>query len=100
MSDYVWTTTNMPRGKIGQTCPACDTIHAAGEAVAVGRFDPAGVRGYRPRAGGSLMGSRAEAQADLCATRRASETPTLPRFTRSATLREDCEFYGAEEGTA
>jgi hypothetical protein len=33
-------------------------------AVAVGRFDSAGVKGYRARSGGPLRPTRAEAEAD------------------------------------
>lgn len=54
----------------GTTCPDCQTIHESSAVIAVGRFDPAGIHGYRPRSGGELRATRAEAMNDVCASRR------------------------------
>ena len=53
----------------GPTCPDCGHIHAAGDVVAVGRFDPNGVHGYRAPSGGPLRATREQAMADVCARR-------------------------------
>ena len=53
---------------IGPTCPACLSIHAAGEVVAIGRFSPTGPSGYRAKVGGQLWATREEAAAAICAT--------------------------------
>jgi hypothetical protein len=71
---YQWSTEPMPRSHIGPTCPECQTIHGADAAVAVGRFDPDGPRGYRSRLGGPLRPARDEAVADYCAAHQ--QTPT------------------------
>ncbi len=55
-------------------CPTCDTIHATSDVVALGKFDPDGIRGYVPRVGGCgcVYRTRAEAEAAVCATRAAT----------------------------
>jgi hypothetical protein len=58
-----------PGPHVGPTCPACRTIHGSDAAVAVGRFNPEGPRGYRARDGGPLRLTRAAAVADTCARR-------------------------------
>lgn len=56
----------------GPTCPDCQTIHGSDAVVAVGKFDPAGVHGYRARPSGPLRDTRADAAGDVCAARRPS----------------------------
>lgn len=56
-------------GRTGATCPRCLTVHCGSDVVAVGRFDPKGVHGYRPRDGGELRATRGEAMDDVCAAR-------------------------------
>lgn len=70
---YIWKTKRHRRTpghrNVGPTCPDCQTIHGANAAVAVGRFNPAGARGYRSRLGGPLRPTRNEAIADFCTGR-------------------------------
>lgn len=61
-----WTFRNTPRSTVGGTCPLCRTIHCATDVVAVGRFNPDGATGYRPKAGGDIRSTRADAMADVC----------------------------------
>ena len=50
------------------TCPACDRHHVTGDAVAVGRFSPDGVTGYRTP-DGEVHPTRDAAQKWLCEQR-------------------------------
>lgn len=59
---------------MAECCHACSTVHPSDAAVAVGRFDPHGVRGYRSRLGGPLRPTRSEVEADYC-TARQSDGP-------------------------
>lgn len=86
MPEQSWSWSNSPRSRVGKTCPQCDRIHSAGDVVAVGKFDPAGIHGYRMRNGGPLRPTRELAAADLCATRATTppaETDHLPTTTHA-----------------
>lgn len=48
-------------------CPQCGHIHSADWTVAVGRFDPGGVAGYRAAYDGApLRPTREQAEVDMC----------------------------------
>lgn len=50
-------------------CPMCDSVHPSNAAQVAGFFRP-GPRRYRSLLGGPLRDTRAEAEADYCATKR------------------------------
>lgn len=49
-------------------CTGCQTIHGSDATRAVGRFEPAGPKGYKSRLGGPLRATRAQADGDFCAS--------------------------------
>lgn len=77
MSEQIaWTFANSRSSAVSRTCPLCRTIHCARDVVAVNRFDAHLPTRYMPAGGGVSRATRAEAMADVCATRRETEPET------------------------